>query len=264
MNKWKDASPSQPSYQTFAYVYDQLMADMPYGEWLGWLESYWSIHGRPTTIVDLGCGTGTIAIPLAQSGMQVKAIDLSKDMLQVANRKAMAAQQDMTFTGTLEWVEADMRRWSTKQKVDSVISLCDCLNYMTSEEDLLLTFQSTYNGLVDGGTFLFDMHHWNQLADVAAHEPYCLDEEDLAYIWTCQLDETVSSLEHRLVLFVREDNRFIRVVESHRQRAFPASTVVQLLKKAGFDHVETYADFTYEPIDHDTTLRMFFVAVKGA
>jgi len=261
------AHPSEPAgrapYGVFASVYDLLMADMPYGEWLGWLEAYWAERGRPETVVDLGCGTGTIAIPLAQAGLSVVGIDLSGDMLAVARHKEASVRSELHVPGELRWLEGDMREWTLPEPVDAAVSLCDSVNYLLTEQDVLRMFRRTYEGLKPGGALLFDAHHANRLEELAATEPFCLDEEDVSYIWTCELDEASTTIEHRVSFFLPEpDGRYVRVVETHRQRAYPEATLRRLLAEAGFAHVETYADFTFEPVDDETTLRMFFAATK--
>jgi SAM-dependent methyltransferase len=256
---------SKGPYGAFAYVYDRLMADMPYGEWLGWLEAYWEVNGRPSTVVDLGCGTGTIAIPLAQAGLHVTGIDLSGDMLAVARHKEASARSELHIPGDVLWQQGDMREWTLDHPVDTVLSLCDCLNYLLTEEDLLRAFRSTYEGLTAGGTFLFDMHHANQLDEYMRLEPFFLDDDDVSYIWTCTLDEATTAIAHRLVFFLPDEgDRYARVVENHRQRAYPEAAVRRLLAEAGFTQVASYADFTFEPVDEDSTLRMFFAARREA
>jgi len=252
-------------YGAFAYVYDRLMADMPYGEWLGWLDAYWASHGgRPRDVVDLGCGTGTIAIPLAQEGSNVRGVDLSADMIEVARRKEAAVRAELAVPGELAWTVGDMREWTPPAPVDAVVSLCDCLNYLTEERDVARAFRSVWTSLKPGGTFLFDMHHPNQLDAYMANEPFCHDDEEASYIWTCELDEKTSTIAHRVTFFVRgDDGRYARAVETHRQRVYAEAAIRRLLAEAGFVRVESFADFTFEPVDDDETTRMFFAATRG-
>lgn len=149
------------SYRKFAYVYDELMQDMPYPDWLRFARQAWDQYGMPHTVAELGCGTGSITIPLVNSGFEVAGIDLSSDMLAVARRKMETTPQGQRLfrEGSVRWIQQDMREWILPEPVDSVISFCDCLNYLLEEEDIISTFRRTHAGLKPGGTFLFDVHH---------------------------------------------------------------------------------------------------------
>ena len=115
-------------YGQFATVYDQLMEDMPYAEWLGFARASWSRYGMPESVADLGCGTGSLAIPLARSGFHVYGIDLSADMLTVARSKWDETPQQAIRprTGSIRWLQQDMRDWQLPAPVDAVISFGLC------------------------------------------------------------------------------------------------------------------------------------------
>lgn len=71
------------AYEQFAYIYDELMQDVPYDQWVDWVKAY-----VPTgsTIADIGCGTGTATLALA-AHYEMLGIDLSEEMLEVAQEK---------------------------------------------------------------------------------------------------------------------------------------------------------------------------------
>jgi SAM-dependent methyltransferase len=252
------------SYGQFALVYDQLMEDMPYVDWLGFARESWSRYGMPSSVVDLGCGTGSLSIPLARSGFHVYGIDLSSDMLSVARSKwdETPEQAVRPRAGTIRWLQQDMRDWGIGEPVDSVLSFCDCLNYLTEEADIEAAFRATYRALKDGGSFLFDMHPPSQLIRYAAEQPFVLDERDIAYIWTCDFEEQRCQIEHNLTIFAREkDARFYRFEETHHQRAYDPQWVVAALRRAGFRTVDEYADFEFKPRNAGSE-RLFFAAIK--
>src|SRR5690606_34704542 len=126
------------AYREFASVYDRLMEDMPYGEWISFARRCFELYGMPRSVADLGCGTGNLAIPLAKSGFEVYGIDISADMLAIARSK-WDAPPARGQGGTIRWLQQDMRDWELPDPVDAVISFCDCLNYLTAEEDVIRT-----------------------------------------------------------------------------------------------------------------------------
>ncbi|MDQ0192022.1 class I SAM-dependent DNA methyltransferase [Paenibacillus wynnii] len=254
------------SYGKFAYVYDELMADMPYPDWLTFAETAWKKHGKPVSVAELGCGTGSITIPLAGAGYHMSGIDLSSDMLSVARQKLEEHPQGRRFLreGRVHWIRQNMTEWELPETVDSVISFCDCLNYLLDESDIKSTFARTFAGLKPGGTFLFDVHHPNTLIRYEEEQPFILDEKSVSYIWTCELDAPRREIEHHLVIFARESgevNLYRRFEETHVQRAYDPEWLTAELLKAGFSNVKTYADFKWVEADEGAE-RLFYVAVK--
>lgn len=254
------------SYGQFAYYYDRLMEDMPYPQWLHFIEQCWARHGKPSSVVELGCGTGNLSIPLAERGYEVTGIDLSAHMLAVARQK-----QDEAGIGMdkLQWIEQNMTTWMLPQQVDAVISCCDSLNYVLEPPQIEATFRQTYDGLVDKGTFIFDVHTKYTFDLYAEQQPFTLNEEHIAYIWHCYLDEKNYEIEHELTIFAEDERSedtadsasFHRIDEVHIQRAYDLQWLTEALHRAGFAHVESYADFTFDQ-PNETTGRAFFIAVK--
>ena len=79
------------AYTSFAQVYDELMDNIPYDEWISYITSL--LHEYNITeglVAELGCGTGTITEGLAAAGYDMIGIDVSSDMLEIANEKKIA------------------------------------------------------------------------------------------------------------------------------------------------------------------------------
>jgi SAM-dependent methyltransferase len=233
------------SYEQFAYTYDRLMEGMPYSDWLAFAKESWRKYGLvPRTLVDLGCGTGSLAIPLAIEGFHVTGIDLSEDMLAVAQHKA--EEKNLLQSGTLSWIQQDLREWELPEQVDAVISFCDCINYLLEEEEVVQAFRQTFAGLRSGGVFLFDAHTPQQLFAYADSQPFFLNDDDVSYIWTSELDEERVQIEHALTIFTAVESGsglFTRIDETHKQRAYELKWLEKMLQDAGFVDVIVSADF---------------------
>ena len=77
------------AYEALAASYDRLTNDVDYGATVAFYREILAQEGlRPRTAVDLACGTGTVSILLAQQGLRVIGVDMSEEMLTVAQQKA--------------------------------------------------------------------------------------------------------------------------------------------------------------------------------
>lgn len=258
------------SYREFASVYDRLMEEMPYGEWMSLARRCFQAYGIPRSVVDLGCGTGNISIPLAKSGFEVFGIDLSAEMLAIARSKwdePPSRGGGSGGEGSIRWLQQDMRDWDLPRAVDAVISFCDCLNYLTEARDVIRTFRQTYAGLSPGGLFVFDVHAPRTLEKYAEEQPFVYDEKDVAYLWTSEYDADDQTIRHDLTFFVRDEGTapaaglYRRFTESHTQRAYDPEWLAEQLAAAGFELLHRCADFEWEPPKAESE-RLFYVARK--
>lgn len=134
------------AYESFASVYDMFMSDVDYDRWVEYVEEIWKkFNIDPKIVCELGCGTGNITLRLAENGRDMIGIDLSADMLSEAKNKASVQGLDVLF------LLQDMREFELYGTVNSIISLCDSLNYITEDEDMQQVFNLVNNYLHPGG-----------------------------------------------------------------------------------------------------------------
>ncbi|MDP5273036.1 class I SAM-dependent DNA methyltransferase [Chengkuizengella axinellae] len=251
------------SYEGFANYYDTLMEDMPYPQWIQFAESCWGKQKTPKTIVDLGCGTGNITIPLAKKGLHVFGVDLSTEMLSIAAQKTEDHLSKVKQNGgSITLLEQDMRELELPVCVDCIVSFCDCYNYIINETHVVQSFQKVYDHLHHEGLFIFDMLTAFQFQFYADEQPFIYNEDQLSYIWTCEYDDKQHEIEHDLTIFAKEDRaNYLKTNEVHHQRAYPIDWVKSQLKTIGFKNIRCFGDFEFEE-PSDTTNRVFFVAEK--
>jgi cyclopropane fatty-acyl-phospholipid synthase-like methyltransferase len=244
------------SYNNFSYVYDQLMSDAPYDQWVDYTIKTIARHGNGNHLLDVGCGTGTLALLLIKEGFTVTGVDLSEEMLTVAQQKA--SEQGVS----LPLFQLDMTVLQGLGEYDVVTVFCDALNYLPSEKDVKNTFRAIYEHLAQDGLFLFDVHSVHKIETVFQGQTFAGNEENASFIWHCDEGEYPASVEHDLSFFVREqDGRYRRFDESHLQRTFAVGTYRTWLAEAGFQIVKVSADFSDNP-PNESSERIFFSAKK--
>lgn len=252
------------AYQSFATVYDQMMADMPYDKWLAFTEKIIQAT-TPLHIVDLGCGTGKISKKLAQNGHLVTGIDLSAPMLAIAKQTEQEEFSSEVKNGSyipVDWKQQNMIEWTSAQKADVVLSYCDSINYLLQEDELLALFYRTLEQLKPDGLFIFDCHPIWRFEQYAEDQPFAYDDGDFSYIWFSQYDEEDAIIEHELTIYAKQaDGLFRRIDETHIQRAYSVRWLEQALLEAGFSSVSIYQDFTFEAATEQAS-RLFFVVKK--
>ncbi|HFI0113996.1 TPA: class I SAM-dependent methyltransferase [Streptococcus suis] len=246
------------TYETFAAVYDEIMDDSLYDKWTDF--SLRNLPQDTKTILELACGTGIQAVRFAQKGYEVTGLDLSYEMLELAQKKAEAAGVMM------ELAQADMMALEGVGEFDAVTCYSDSLCYMADQEAVLRVFEGVHSVLNQGGTFLFDVHSIYQMEEVFAGYSYHENYEDFAFVWDTYEGEHKHSIVHELTFFVKDEDsqeeRFIRRDEVHEERTYPIETYVECLKQAGFASVEVFADFE-DQAPTETSQRWFFKAVKA-
>lgn len=245
------------SYEKFAYLYDELMQDVPYSKWVEYVVERLNKYGlNRGALLDLACGTGELSVRFANEGFHVTGVDLSSDMLSVARAKAEQHRLSIPF------FEQDMAELGGIGEFDVIVIFCDSLNYLPTEEKVAQTFVKVYESLKKGGTFFFDVHSLYKMNEIFANQTFTLNDDDLAYIWNCFPGEFSDSVEHELSFFVLDERsgKYDRFDELHLQRTFPIKQYSSWLEHAGFEILEISADFAESP--QPESERIFFLARK--
>ncbi|GIN20060.1 MAG TPA: class I SAM-dependent methyltransferase [Bacillus bacterium] len=246
------------SYEQLAYVYDHLMADAPYDDWLRYLTKVTESYQAPgNRVLDLGCGTGELSIRLLKQGFDVTGVDVSEDMLAVSAEKA-----DKEGVA-LPLFQQDMSKLEGLPEFDIATVFCDSLNYLSTPEEVQNTFRHVHRHLAPNGLFLFDVHSTYQMESVFLNQTFTWNEEEVAYIWSSFPGEEPHSIEHDLTFFLLdgESGQYERVEEFHQQRTYPVHDFVDWLHEAGFDVLSVTADFSDNP-PGETSRRIFFTCRK--
>jgi SAM-dependent methyltransferase len=145
----------------YAGVYDAIYRSKGYEDEVALIERTLVRHGHegPRRVLDLGCGTGNHALPLAERGHSITGVDRSPAMLAQAGQKVRATSARVTFH------EGDIGDLDLGQRFDVVLMMFTVLGYQLEDADVAAALATVRRHLVPGGLFIFDV--WNGLAVLA-------------------------------------------------------------------------------------------------
>jgi SAM-dependent methyltransferase len=265
------------AYTDFADVYDELMDDVPYEAWkdrIAWLIQEYGVSQRVSgeektlesledalaserdLIVDLGCGTGTLTELLAKDGFDCIGVDNSEAMLAKAMEKKEESGSEILY------LLQDMRELSLYSTVGTVVSVCDSLNYLLEEEELLQVFSLVNNYLYPRGLFIFDFNTDYKYREVIGDAVIAENREDCSFIWDNYYDEDSHINEYDLTIFAKVDSEkelFARSVETHYQRGYTLDEMKYFVEAAGLSFVTAIDADTHEDPTDDSE-RIYIVA----
>lgn len=221
------------AYTDFAYVYDTFMDNAPYEEWQNILLKILKSHGISRgLLLDLGCGTGTLTELLAAQGYDMIGVDASEEMLEVALEKKAESGHDILY------LQQDMREFELYGTVAGIVCVCDSINYLLEDEDIIRTFQLVNNYLDPEGLFIFDFNTVYKYKEVIGETTIAENREDCSFIWDNYYHEKEAVNEYELTFFVKAgeekgEKRFRRFEEVHYQRGYTFPEMKRLLEEAG-------------------------------
>ncbi|MDO5337265.1 MAG: methyltransferase domain-containing protein [Eubacteriales bacterium] len=243
------------AYAEFARVYDMFMDNIDYPAWSEYVVSLLEDYEiRDGLVLELGCGTGSMTELLAERGYDMIGVDNSEEMLAEAMEKRAESGKDILY------LLQDMREFELYGTVRAVVSICDSMNYITEEEDLLTVFRLVNNYLDPGGIFIFDLNTVYKYEKILGQNTIAENREEGSFIWDNDYDPETGLNVYELALFLpRQDGLYEKYEELHYQRAYALDTVKRLLLQAGLVFETAYDAFTRNT-PRDDSERIYVIA----
>ena len=244
------------AYHNLAVSYDRLTNDVDYEATVAFYEEILKQEGlKPRTAVDLACGTGSVALRLAQRGLQVTAVDMSWEMLMVAQQKAMQADVCPQFACQ------QLQQLHLPRGVDLAVCALDSIDYILNPQDCEKAIRRVYKALNPGGCFIFDVNTPEKLR--AMDGQVFLDEDDDVYcVWRGEFDRETNICSYGMDLFQRHGEVWHRSFEEHREYAYSAQQLIGYLRSAGFTSIALYGDRVFAS-PRENEQRIYIKARKG-
>ncbi len=225
-------------FEAYSQYYDLLYRDKNYAAEVDYVKRLIEReHPGSKTVLDLGCGTGRHDFLLAEHGYRVTGVDMSADMLKVANAER-AKKLAVGGPPPPDFAEGDVRSVRLGRRFDAVVSLFHVMSYQTSNADLLAAFTTLREHVAPGGVVLFD----------AWYGPTVLTDRPVVRVKRLHGDgfdvtrlaepvfhpnENVVDVNYQIMIAQRDSGRTEQLRETHRMRYLFVPEVRELLERVG-------------------------------
>jgi len=224
----------------YSQYYDLLYSDKDYGKEVEYIDNLIKENSNNIqTILDMGCGTGKHAELLCDKGYSIHGIDLSEDMLKIAETRRKDKEEKLSFS------HSNIQELNLYKKFDVVVSLFHVMSYQNSNEELIKAFEVAKNHLEDDGVFIFDFWYGPAvLTDLPTTRVKRLENENIK---VTRLAEPVLHAQENIVdvnydVFI-EDKKTKEIVEKkelHKMRYFFDTELELICEEVGFSVEKKY------------------------
>lgn len=201
------------------------------------------------TLLELGCGTGRVLVPLATLGFSITGVDLSPALLAAARQKV----RDSQTANRVTLVQADLRSFALPQR-DFCLAICtsNTLMHLTTPADQLAALRNAHRHLRSGGLLFLDLFNPDiarllEINAVSELADQWRDETNGADVlkWSVRTLDLAEQQQETTFIYeeVFADGRAQRTVCPFTLRFLWRNEAELMLEKAGFDEIEVWGDF---------------------
>ena len=241
----------------YAAAYDELYGDKDYRAECDLIEAVFARHAHSRThrILDLGCGTGGHALPLAERGYDVVGVDRSEEML----RRARARESGARFQ------VGDVQNVNLGEKVDAVLIMFAVLGYQDSNAAVHATLATARRHLDSGGLLFGDVWYGPAvLAERPSDRVKVIETADggqVIRVASGELETRRNLCTVRYRIWRLNAGRVeAEVREEHPMRYFFAPELDLFLSGAGFELVRLGAFPEFDADPNEQTWNVAFLA----
>lgn len=228
---------SEGYFEDFAATYDALTFNVPYDEIADYYAKILGELTKGRTVLDMGCGTGSLTVKMKRRGFDVIGQDASSDMLSYAAEKS----------GEVLWICQLMEETELAEPVDAVISTLDSVNHLPSKTTWAMCFRKVYENLKSGGAFVFDVNTVYKHREILGGNTFVYDVDGVYCVWQNSFDAADNGVNIDLDLFFEEaEGEYSRGEEHFREIAFSESEIREMLEAAGFEIVSVREYLTFD------------------
>lgn len=228
--------------------------------------------GERGPVLELGCGTGRVLLPIARAGIEITGLDASPKMLSVLRRRLVAESPDVLARVRL--VEGDMRYFDLGQQYALITIPFRPFQHLITVEDQMACLASIRRHLRPGGRLILDLFNPslpalldNSRAEEQPPEPEVIlpDGRRFYRTWRRVGIDLFGQVQHVEMYYyvTHPDGRQERAVHAFPMRWLHRYEAEHLLARCGFEVEQLYADYNKSPYGSKYPGDLIFVARKA-
>jgi SAM-dependent methyltransferase len=236
----------------YSQYYDLLYSDKDYIGEVEYVDSMIrNANNNAKTLLDMGCGTGKHAELFCDKGYIVHGIDLSEDMLKIAETRRNGKEENLSFS------HSNISELNLVKKFDVVVSLFHVMSYQNSNDELIKAFEVAKNHLIDGGIFIFDFWYGPAvLTDKPSTRIKQLENESIKVTRfaepTFHAQQNIVDVSYNIFIEDKASKQLVEKKETHSMRYFFDTELEILCKYVGFKVVQKYEWMSNKNPDFDS------------
>lgn len=209
----------------------------------------------PSSMVDVACGTGSLALMLAEKGWNVWGIDGSEEMIAQARAK-------FTKNGrTGSFLVQDMREFELPDKVSLATSFYDSLNHLTLRREFVQTLRRVSDSLEPRGYFVFDVN--NKLCfDTLWRQTQVIDEPGFTLVLRNSFNAATHIARSDVTIHLHTQRESAELYETVFERWYSDEEIEACLYEAGFEVVQA-EDFNFTSVPQAGKIKTWWVGKKA-
>ena len=192
------------------------------------------------SLLDVGCGTGSLSIELDKIFKDVTAIDLDKAMLKKARAKD---------PGKIKWKVMDMLKIEIafgQNSFDALVCFGNTLVHLSESDQILDFFKQAKAVLKNNGKFLFQIINYDRIIDRYIDGLPTLENKFVRFVRKYDYDSLTNSLDFRTKMLIKETGKEIdNIIKLYPIRK---SEIDELLERAGYSSWQYFGNFNRDTL----------------
>ncbi len=223
-------------------------------------------------VLEIGCGTGRVLIPIARKGIEITGLDLSPNMLKICRKNLALEPKEVQSRVNL--VEADMCRFNLPQKFALVTTPFRPFQHLLTVKDQISCLECIHKHLADKGRMILDIFNpsldfltADNLGEEMGEDPESVlpDGRKVIRKYGMVNRDYFNQINYVEIIYYIEhlDHRKERLVHAFPMRYLFRYEAEHLLKRCGFNLLEVYADFDRKPYGSKYPGDLIMIAEKA-